>query len=299
MLGDRFGYLTVMQCLCPVTQDQTIAGTRALFSRRCGYCEACRLTYRQSWSARIQLEANCHAASCFFTLTYSDDFLPDPPHLNPAHLQLFLKRLRHRCSPVLFRFFACGEYGSRSRRPHYHGILFGLAASLELERLILDAWRMGFIQVGEFSPARAAYVAKYVCKEVSSDDGLPEGYPKEFARMSLRPHGIGAAYVDRLASAVNKVNDRQLSRGYPIITELVGGSMRIGPSYYPVARYLRARMKEAIKDQPVSDLGHLLLRSSQSSRTRADRVVAGLDVKTVKSLRRQARKRIDRSSGVL
>lgn len=212
------------------------------------------MTYRQQWSARIQLEAACHEASVFFTLTYSDDFLPDPPQLQPKDLQLFLKRLRNNLRPVRFRFFACGEYGSKSLRPHYHGVLFGVGLSHELETIINRSWSVdgvsiGFIEVAELNPARAAYVAKYVCKGVSEDEKVPEGWQEEFARMSNRP-GIGAGYATMMAQSINKANDHQVDRGYPLITELLGGSMRIGPFYYPVARYLREKVKEAVKDQP-------------------------------------------------
>jgi len=96
-----------MECLFPVVQDEENAGVRTLFNRPCGYCEACRLTYRQTWAARIQLEAQCHAENIFVTLTYDQDHLPDPPQLVPDHLSAFVKRLRARFAPLQFRFFAC------------------------------------------------------------------------------------------------------------------------------------------------------------------------------------------------
>jgi len=121
-----------MECLFPVVQDEENAGVRTLFNRPCGYCEACRLTYRQTWAARIQLEAQCHAENIFVTLTYDQDHLPDPPQLVPDHLSAFVKRLRARFAPLQFRFFACGEYGSRTLRPHYHVVLFGLPCNAEV-----------------------------------------------------------------------------------------------------------------------------------------------------------------------
>lgn len=36
-----------------------------------------------------------------------------------------MKRLRKYLEPVKVRFFACGEYGDNTYRPHYHLILFG------------------------------------------------------------------------------------------------------------------------------------------------------------------------------
>ena len=34
------------------------------------------------------------------------------------------KRLRDRVGYGRFRFYACGEYGETTNRPHYHAILF-------------------------------------------------------------------------------------------------------------------------------------------------------------------------------
>ncbi|AXB22553.1 replication initiation protein [Lynx canadensis associated microvirus CLP 9413] len=40
--------------------------------------------------------------------------------------QLFMKRLRKAFPDQKIRYFAAGEYGSETFRPHYHAILFGL-----------------------------------------------------------------------------------------------------------------------------------------------------------------------------
>ena len=46
--------------------------------------------------------------------------------LRKRDFQLFMKRLRKKYSDDRIRFYACGEYGSETFRPHYHAILFGL-----------------------------------------------------------------------------------------------------------------------------------------------------------------------------
>lgn len=267
------------------------------------------MTYRQSWSARIQLEAACHDHSAFFTLTYSNDFLPDPPQLSPKDLQLFLKRLRRRLEPRRIRFFACGEYGSKTLRPHYHGVLFGVEANNELEKIISASWvdsssgsSLGFIQVGPITPARAAYVAKYVCKDVSEDEKIPEGWQKEFARMSNRP-GIGAEYGKRFASAVNKQNEKQEAAGYPAVTQLLGGSMRIGPVFYPVARYLRTKLKEWILLGHQPELAAALERQREFYKKIRDEGFVDPrsreGQKVVRANRKRARAHMRKSKGVL
>lgn len=258
------------------------------------------MTYRQTWAARIQLEAACHASSTFFTLTYSPDALPDPPQLQPDDLQKFLKRLRRKLEPTKIRFFACGEYGAKSLRPHYHGVLFGCEATPSLEGVVAASWTSGFIQLAPLTPARAAYVAKYVCKDVSGDDQILEGWQREFARMSNKP-GIGAKYVERMSAAVNHTNDRQADRGFPPVTQLLKGSMRIGPVFYPVGRYLRDKMKEQVRLGNATDTSVAL--SADIKFKQAARAAKGGDVSAREAEQKQrhlnARKRLRKNPGVL
>lgn len=256
------------------------------------------MTYRQVWAGRIQLEARCHAASLFFTLTYSPEFLPDPPQLEPDDLQKFLKRFRKAISPRRIRFFACGEYGSRSLRPHYHGVFFGIECNIDNANILKKAWSLGHVQVAELSPARASYVAKYVCKDVSADDKVPEGWQREFARMSNKP-GIGALYVDRMAEKVNEVNLNQRSRGYPAVSELAGGSMRIGPVYYPTGRYVRDRLQKQIPDGQKSKLSKMLQAERKHSAERSERIANALNRDRQKLEAHKVRQKLKKSEGVL
>ncbi len=157
-----------------------------------------------------------HEHNCFVTLTYDDAHLPEYGHLVPRHLQTFLKRVRsaaargsHGVIGSKFRFLACGEYGDKSRRPHYHAILFGvtfadpyvigkgLYASAHLARL----WGKGHCSFGSATGASAAYVAQYSLKKQSAvkwSECDPDGvvYEQPFLRCSLRP-GIGATWLSR------------------------------------------------------------------------------------------------------
>ena len=96
----------------------------------CGQCIGCRLERSRQWAVRCMYEASLHTCNSFLTLTYDDDHIRWSPvtgeqTLYKRDLQLFMKRLRKHLEPLKVRFFACGEYGDNTYRPHYHVILFG------------------------------------------------------------------------------------------------------------------------------------------------------------------------------
>lgn len=173
------------------------AGTSGL-SLPCGGCLACRVNRARDWSVRCNLELRDHPVTVWSTLTYDDYHLP--PTLRPDHLSAFVKRLRARLALAdrKFRFFASGEYGERTQRPHYHMIHYGMSEDDESE--IQAAWPHGMIRVDPISPRAISYVAGYVSKKIGYklqatervDPETGECYTWEppFIRMSRRP-GIG------------------------------------------------------------------------------------------------------------
>lgn len=192
----------------------------------CGQCIPCRVNRRRVWASRIILESYCHPHSSFVTLTYSDDYHPSDGSLDPGHLQGFLKRLR-KAHPDRLRFFAVGEYGTHTLRPHYHLILFNL--SLAEAPLVDRAWGRGFVQLGDVTWQSASYVAGYTMKP---RHWLPDRRP-EFSRMSLRP-GIGALALDAISTALQSGTHSDAPLAF-----------NVGRSSFPLGRYLRAKIRSA------------------------------------------------------
>lgn len=79
----------------------------------------------------------------------------------------------------LIRYFACGEYGGKTDRPHYHAIIFGhvfpdwkpwrqsvsghlLYRSADFERV----WGKGHCEIGDVTSQSAGYVSRYILKKV-------------------------------------------------------------------------------------------------------------------------------------
>lgn len=109
---------------------------------------------------RCALELQGHSQACWSTLTYDDAHVP--PTLQKSHVQRAIKRLRHKVPA--FRFFAAGEYGERTFRPHYHAIWFGLSEGHHAA--VQAAWPYGFVRTDPVSPAAIAYVAGYCAKKL-------------------------------------------------------------------------------------------------------------------------------------
>lgn len=183
----------------------------------CSKCPACTSRRVSAWSFRIMQEYKRSTSAQFITLTYDNSNVPITPRgfmslhettyeyriarrgknrgnnilaQIDSHLQSFFKRLRkaqfgNQASNI--KYYACGEYGGITNRPHYHCILFN--AKLEL---IQEAWNMGQIHYGEVNEASVGYTLKYMCKPSripmhKNDDRVPE-----YALMSKK---LGDNYI--------------------------------------------------------------------------------------------------------
>lgn len=171
----------------------------------CGSCVACVLERSRQHAVRCFHEAQLHERSCFVTLTYDESHLPYGGSLVKEHFQDFIRSLRKRVG-VALRYFACGEYGARWGRAHYHFILFGFDFSEdryvcgrrdggEVYRspLLESVWFRGRCEVGSATFESAAYVARYVATKLG--DAALVGREPEFLLMSRKP-GIGRGWFD-------------------------------------------------------------------------------------------------------
>lgn len=193
----------------------------------CGRCIGCRLERARQWAFRCWHEAQMHDSNIFLTLTYRDDVLPwghKRPTLAPRDLQLFWKKLRKEYGTL--RYFACGEYGEHTHRPHYHACIFGLNPEdkkyyttkggnrLYSSDTISRIWSYGNAYFGDVTFESASYVARYIVGKKLGEQSQEYkflGIEPEFVRMSRRP-GIGASWLDKYQSDVFP-NDSTIIRG--------------------------------------------------------------------------------------
>lgn len=212
------------------------------------------------------LESAQYEDNAFISLSYSDEHLPraapaDVASLSPVHMQLFLKRLRSRYLEwqqarhvndiQRLRFFAVGEYGDETFRPHYHVAVFNFPTCrrsgtnhrarvcCEVCQLVGEAWGLGAVHLGTLEINSAQYVAGYVTKKMTRhDDPRLEGRHPEFARMSLRP-GIGAFAIPEIASELMRLGLDTSQADVPV-------SLRHGGRLLPLGRYLRRNLRKQI-----------------------------------------------------
>lgn len=208
----------------------------------------CRINTKRKKVARLLLESKSHQDNAFITLTYSDEEVPlgrtedgiPVQILVPAHLKAFLVRLRtYRNHP--YRYYAVGEYGSKTKRPHYHAILFGLSTvELAYKDFLRKTWGLGHVLAGECNVQTMAYVAHYCTKKMTQeDDERLEGRPPEFARMSRMP-GLGAHAIDYLM-------DFYTTRGGALYLAEhgdVGRTFRYNGRVYPMDDYIVNKLRE-------------------------------------------------------
>lgn len=132
----------------------------------CSTCPNCRKRKISGWSFRIMEEFKQSYNGYFITLTYDTRCVPitesGQMQLCKSDVQKFFKRLRKASTKnglSFIKYYAVGEYGGRTNRPHYHIIIFNVQ-----RELIQKAWNMGNVHYGEISEASVGYTLKYVCK---------------------------------------------------------------------------------------------------------------------------------------
>lgn len=202
----------------------------------CGQCIGCRLDYSRQWANRCMLELEYHDSAYFVTLTYDDAHVPrsfygDPDTglacpsltLRKRDFQLFMKRLRKAHPDDKIRFFAAGEYGDKTCRPHYHAIIFGLqlndltvykrspdgqfiyynSADLQRSWSVWDVSRemyvpLGYAVVAPVTWNTCAYTARYVMKKLKGKEAQfysDFNIESPFTLMSRKP-GIARQWYD-------------------------------------------------------------------------------------------------------
>lgn len=184
----------------------------------CGKCEICRVEKSKEWATKGFCEGECWKNKCFITLTYAPKHLPEDRKLRRSDIQKFWKDLRYhlykqtkrtkkqkvdlwnernhmeeiysnpiedmfgpnsrRKNRFPIRYINCGEYGPKTKRPHYHAIIFNFMPT-DMRRVMRDRrghwvytsnklskiWDKGYVCVELANVHTCAYVARYSTKK--------------------------------------------------------------------------------------------------------------------------------------
>lgn len=191
----------------------------------CGKCGFCLQTKRSAWMFRIHWEMfHQEQPGWFLTFTYSEKFVKRAPDgrlsLRFKDIQLFLKKLRK--ANYYAKYICVGEYGSNTKRPHYHMLLWTNCPINSVEKF----WSrpngdvLGRIHVGRISMEAAMYTLKYILQPKEQVKGI-EKVRAQFSQ------GLGLAY---LSSSVYDYHT--FDYDFPVFTTMVEGLRMALPRYY-------------------------------------------------------------------
>lgn len=273
----------------------------------CGSCLACKIQKSSEWAMRLTHEYSVRKKGVFLTLTYDDEHLPENKHLVKKDLQKFFKRLRQylvrrvrdelldkpayscmsveditkEASKILsgqMKYFACGEYGDKEKRPHYHVILLGFSKHDKyFVKAVKSSWKLCNWKVLEFDKVfgtvnydSCRYVADYSFSKKSMNELIKDGYYEEYDsydefgnavklhRMIKQPpfqlvsHGIGESFVNKYSSEL-KANE----------SVRVHGAERSLPKYYRDKLGLPKRVTPFLYDKGKEQIYETFISSHQ------------------------------------
>ena len=234
---------TKMQCFTPFrvrNKSKDHNNQNLMVNVPCGKCLACKKRRASHWSFRLNEEAKSSSSACFITLTYENAPISENGFrtLDKRDFQLFLKRLRKTCPTNKLKYYACGEYGTQTHRPHYHAIIFNLPKSLiSNPQKIADTWQNGHIHLANNNQLTINYVVGYMTKSNftrfnNKDDRLPE-----FSLMSKK---MGLGYLTEAMK--NYYKKREI---FCIVRE--SGQIISMPRYYKEKIFEKKQLKEMYK----------------------------------------------------
>lgn len=239
----------------------------------CGKCVGCRIDKANDWATRATIEAMQYKDNCFLTLTYNNENLPKNRTLVKRDLQLFWKRLRKTGAKI--RYIACGEYGPKTLRPHYHAIIFNYFPKdattfgknykeddLKTSKTISNLWGKGFVVVARANYKTAAYVARYCVKKAYGIEmKVKHNREPEFIIASKKP-AIGTNALTNTAlwekirrnnGLLLKIDGKVITKKIPSITRKKWRELYDREDYYNWTETRARAQKECARTRDTSD----------------------------------------------
>lgn len=167
------------------------------YAVKCGICKQCRQMEQSAWSFRLRCELEeCHNRGWkigFCTLTYDAEHLPHIPEalvrvgdkklpcFSRSGVRDFIVSIRKFLydnydigrNKDNIRYMVCAEYGSTTKRPHYHAV-FSWPPYKDLDAqkfldLIRDKWSFGYVFPRHYLGGLDSHHYKHQSFEVTSN----------------------------------------------------------------------------------------------------------------------------------
>lgn len=181
-------------CITPTTlvRDYKTLDNRHTDVVPCGKCHECLKDRQNAWAFRLHKHLLTAKSACFLTLTYEQEPLSFNGHatLVKSDLQKFWKRVRKAypksSKTDKLKYFACGEYGSKTLRPHYHAIVYNLSPNVirDSEGKAKALWTHGNVHILPCTMATIRYTCKYISKGTWQPTADDDDRQPQFSSMS-------------------------------------------------------------------------------------------------------------------
>lgn len=247
------------------------------FDLPCGRCYECKKSRASSWAFRMlqEFKSKETTSAYFVTLTYENAPITKNGlmTLKKRDIQLWLKRLRKANPETTIKYYAVGEYGGKTQRPHYHIIVLNAKMETVGYTWKLHNLQIGHVHIGQVNEATIMYTLKYISKEWKKKH---ERDDRE-NQFSLMSKGIGKNYLT--PQMIKWHRDDLKNR---MFIQLPGGD-RIGvPRYYK---------KKIYTDREREEIGQYLKENAELLTLKQELLTKGEYIKNIHQVRMEKHKR--------
>lgn len=207
----------------------------------------CRINKGRLWTSRLMMEVSLsRVPSYFVTLTLDDEYIAkkhttldsDGAPVSSLRKQYLLNWLDNSQGQLgRYRYYAVGEYGEITFRPHYHLAIFPVQHRdiYATWKAYEKAWKPGFVSVGEMRDERARYLAGYTVKKLTAaDDPRLRGNQEPEFRTSSRWPPIGHSFIEKMIAAYERPDGQRFIQANGDLDR----TWRYGARSYPIPNYI-------------------------------------------------------------
>lgn len=178
----------------------------------CGKCFECMKQKGRAWQVRLSEEIRQNPKAIFVTLTISDEsweklrkkysYSSEDDYIKKM-VRLFLERIRKETKKSVKHWLTTERGEKNTERYHLHGLIWGDTNG----ELTKSLWQYGFVFVGQYVNEKTCnYVTKYITKRDEKH--------KDFIPTILCSAGIGAGYLNRADSELNRYRESKTNETY-------------------------------------------------------------------------------------